>query len=569
MGTYTKNINDYIDLLCRRKRYIIVPWLLISLISVIVAYNLPKAYKSTVTLLMQAPMPIKLTESPVRLFADEQIQTIYQRVLTTENVLSIIEKYGLYGSTEGSFAKHDKYDLVGPFKESTEVELATSTLDDKNAKFADIVFNLSFSYKDAKKVQGVVAELARLLIVQNDKARTQHAVKVTDFLQEELEKISLKSQEIDSKIAKYKEQNIFSLPEQAQGNLATIDRTENELRDTDNQIRATKDKIIFLGAELARAQTEFPATLGDKTPKNKEDALKMLKAKYTQLSGIYSPLHPDVVRVQRELKALGSSVDLQPIEEDVRQQLAAARHDLKLLEQTYADNHPEIVNRRNQISKLEQQLRKARSTSSGDLSVHTSNPAYTGLEVEYKNSQSEFQSLIQKQEYLKTKLENTRNILSQAPQIEMEYNDLVRERDGTQKKYNQLKEKWLDAKLVQTMEEQQQGQTLSIIEAPIIPTHPEKANRQKVAIGGFFAGLVAGIGLAFFAEFLDPGLRGYRSLVATTGLMPLIVIPYIESFTEETEKLAKVNQRRKIVVWTTAVCILLVIAAVLFFPMVL
>lgn len=564
METYSKNIADYIAILKRRKYHILIPWLLLSLVAVGVALSLPKTYKSTVTMVMQTPMPTELTDTPVHFLADEQIQTIYQRVLTTENVLSIIDAKELYGNKKDNSTK---YDLVEAFKDSTEVKLATSSLSDGSSKIADVVFDLSFNYDEPKKAQEVVTELSHFLIEQNDKARTQRAAKVTDFLSEELDKLSLKSQEIDRKIAKYKEQNIFSLPEQAQGNLAAIERMESELRDTDNLIRTTKDKITYLGLELARVQTEIPGTLDDKTPKSKDEVLRILQAKYSQLSGIYSPSHPDVVRVRRELQALGSMAELSPLKGDIIKRLAESERELNLLEQTYTGNHPELVNRKKQIDDLKQQLKNSSSSSSsdGDLRSHSSNPAYVGLQVQYKDGQSELKSLLQKQEYLKTKLEKTQTNLSVSPQVEMEYAELIRQRDSATKKYNQIKEKWLDAKLVQTMEEQQQGHTLTVIEPPFVPPHPEKAIRRKVAIGGFFAGLIAGIGLAFLAEFLDPGIRGYRSLIATTGFTPLVVIPYIETSFEVQNKLKVQHKEKKMLAWTFLLGLILAAATLFYF----
>jgi arsenate reductase-like glutaredoxin family protein len=164
--------------------------------------------------------------------------------------------------------------------------------------------------------------------------------------------------------------------------------------------------------------------------------------------------------------------------------------------------------------------------------------------------------LLQKQDYLKAKLEKTQNILLLAPQVEIGYTDLIRERDNAIKKYSQLKEKWLDAKLVQTLE--QQEQTLTILEQPVIPSHPEKAIRRKVAIGGFFMGIVAGLGAAFFVEYMESGIRGYRALSEVTGLMPLVVIPYIETPSELAGRLVKQVQMRKIIVWTGVALILLV-----------
>ena len=199
------------------------------------------------------------------------------------------------------------------------------------------------------------------------------------------------------------------------------------------------------------------------------------------------------------------------------------------------------------------------------VAIHATNPAYFGVEAQYKSSQSELQSLIQKQGYLKEKLEKMHNALLLAPQVEIGYTDLIRERDNTINKYTQLKEKWQDAKLVQTLEEQQKGQTLTIIEQPAVPSQPEKAIRRTVAIGGFFMGIIAGLGVAFFVEFLEPGIRGYRAVSEVTGLMPLVVVPYIESPSELEEGLIKQSQMREIAVWTGAAFILLAIAVLIYF----
>jgi len=221
------------------------------------------------------------------------------------------------------------------------------------------------------------------------------------------------------------------------------------------------------------------------------------------------------------------------------------------LEKTYSSNHPDIVMRKNQINRLEQQLKSTPAQLQQQVeSIHSTNPAYLNVEAQYKSSQSELVSLIQKKDYLQAKIENLHNILMQAPQIEMVYTDMIRERDNIIKKYTQLKEKWQDAKLAQTLEEQQQGQTLTLIEQPIIPRNPEKAIRRKVAIGGFFMGIIAGLGVAFLVEFLEPGIRGYQAVREATGLMPLVVVPYIESPSELEEQLVKQRQMKKVIVCT-------------------
>jgi succinoglycan biosynthesis transport protein ExoP len=559
MEQNTKTLADYLDLLKRRKYYIVITWLLVSIASVIVAYNLPKIYRSTATILIEAAIPTNLAE-PTQ-YADEQIQSIYQRVMTTNNVISIIESTGLYEDIKDA---HPKYQLADLFKKKTEIKLVTSSVIPKaNSGIADIAFDISFSHSEATKAQEIAGKLATLFIEQNDRARTQRAVKATDFLMEESEKLNKELQEIDGRIARYKEQYNFILPEQIEGNLAAIDRAESELRDADGQIRTTKERIVFLAAELARSQQELPVQLDNKTSQSGMNSLSVLRAKYLQFSSIYSPTHPSLVRLKREIKALDPAFEGQSVGEDVTRQLAEAKRDLKSLEETYANNHPDIVKRKKQIDRLEQQLKSTSARSQQEpeamMATHTTNPAYLSVETQYRSSQSELQALIQKQEYLKGKLETMHNTLLQAPQVEMAYTDLIRERDNIMKKYTQLKDKWLDAKLIQTLEEQQQGQTFTIIEEPIIPLQPEKAIRRKVAVGGFFAGIIAGLGVAFLMEFLDSGIRGYRAVSAVTGLMPLVIFPYIESPFELEERLAKQKRKKQIVVWSCAVLTLLAV----------
>jgi polysaccharide biosynthesis transport protein len=569
MALNIKTFEDCIGLIKRRKYNILIPWVVLSFIAVIVAYNMPKAYRSTATMLFEAPLPTNLFESTASQFAEEQIQSIYQRVTNTENALLLIKTNDLY---EDLNENSTDYELASIFKDAIEIKLSTSSLEPKaSSGMAEVAFDLSFNNNDPVKAKEVASQLASLFIEQNDKARTQRATKATAFLMEESEKLSHNLKEIDSRIALFKEQNNFSLPEQVQGNLAALDRTENELRDTYSQIRTTKERIAFLSAELARAQEGAVVGLDDKPPHNKEDTLSAMKAQYFKLSGVYSPSHPSLLRLKREIKSLDPDfegrLEGQAADEVLLEQLTIAKDELKLLKQTYFEDHPDLAKRQLQIEALERQLKTTsrNSTPNKPISGRFTNPAYINVESQYKASQSELEALIQKQEYLKEKLDKMHTLVTLAPQVEKGYNDLLRERDNTVKKYTELKEKLLDAKLFQTQEEQQKGQTLTIIEKPIIPRHPEKAIRRKVAIGGFFAGLFAGLGFALLLEFLDPSVRGYRAVREITGLMPLIIIPYIENNLELENKLSKQRKDKRIMAWVILTGIILLIVMISFF----
>jgi uncharacterized protein involved in exopolysaccharide biosynthesis len=547
MEPTSRTLADYLDIFARRKLYVIVPFMVITVVALIIALKMPRTFRSTATLQIEAPTSAKFIATNMTDFADEQIQSIYQKVLTTDTVLVIIEEEGLYQDIKTRFTKQE---LAEVFRGNTQVKIVTSSLSPRSSsEMAEIAFTVAFSDASPVKARDIATRLANLFVEQSNQSRTQRAVKTTEFLQEESQKLDAHIQEVNAKIVTYKEKYNLSLPEQVEANRAAMDRTESELRDTDNQIRMTRERIIFLSAELAREQAQFPTLSAADKPQTKEDALRRLQAEYLKLASVYSPSHPTMVRLKREIKALDPLFDGGASEDEVRSELEQARRDLAAMEERYSGNHPDLASRRTHITILEQRLRELsrQPARTPAMPARTVNPAYINLEAQHRASQSELQALTQRKRELEDRFHDLQKLISLAPQVEAEYLDLTRERDNSVKKYNELKEKLFDAKLVQTMEEEQQGQTLRIIEQPELPLRPESANRRKVAFSGAFLALAAGVGCALLMEFLDPRIRGYRAIIAVSGLMPLVVIPYIESPAEMAEKLEREERIRKFI----------------------
>ena len=509
MEQNSKTPADYIDILKRRKYYIIVPFLLISITSVIVAYNLPVTFRSTATLLMEVPTQNSLIQSAIGDYASDQIGLISLKVMTADNLLSIIRLYDLYKASDKAV---DNTILTEWFKRDTEISLVKSSLGTKESSGSgEIAFAISFTYSEDKKAKDIASKLATLFVEYNDRSRTQRATRAADFLAEESDKLNNQIQVIDSKISEYKKQYKDNLPEQLQWNLSTVERKEDQLRDTESQIRAAKERITFITAEMARSQENLPRNIDDKAPLSKDEEIRALHTKYLRLSSQYYPSHPDVVGLKRQIENLDPNFGGNTPENDIRKQLAESKEKLKLIQNKYASNHPDIIKLNTQIDMLQQRLRNVvpQSSHEQEVKAHGASPASLILEVQIKSSQEELQMLMQKRDELKATLEKIKYRVSLAPDVEKGYVELLREREHTLNKYNQLKEKLLDAKLVQKLEENQYGQTLTIIEQPIVPTRPEKASRRKVAIGGFFLAIAVGLASALFVEFMDPRVRGY------------------------------------------------------------
>ena len=65
--------------------------------TVMMALLLPPTYRSAATILIeQQEIPQELVRSAITSFADQRVQVISQRVMTTQNLLTLIDRYHLY-----------------------------------------------------------------------------------------------------------------------------------------------------------------------------------------------------------------------------------------------------------------------------------------------------------------------------------------------------------------------------------------------------------------------------------------------------------------------------------------
>src|SRR5882762_2230606 len=70
---------------------------ILTVLTICVALLWPPTYQSGGTILIeQQEIPQELVRSAVTSFADQRVQVISQRVMTTQNLLPLIERYNLY-----------------------------------------------------------------------------------------------------------------------------------------------------------------------------------------------------------------------------------------------------------------------------------------------------------------------------------------------------------------------------------------------------------------------------------------------------------------------------------------
>jgi len=534
MEEQSLDLNSFIGAIKRRRMAILAIAGTFFLIGVAAAVLWPPTYKSSSTILIkEQDIPPDLVRSTVTSFAAQRIEAIRQRVLARPNLMEIIEKYGLYTDERERLTTEE---IIDEMRDNIGLSLIDADVVDPRSgrpTVAIIAFQLSFSGEQPEQVQKVANELMSLFLKENLRERSAKARETFDFLTNESNRLRKEIRGYEAQLAEFKQKHVNTLPELAQLNMQLMDRTERELSDIDNQIRSQEERIIYLQGQLAQLEP-----YGSDISLNPATRLQALRTEYLGLVSRYSADHPDVIRMRREIESLEKETGAVESAAERMQRIEALQTELATLKKRYSDEHPDVVKLQKQIEVLK--TTPVASTNDSALASaaadNPDNPAYIQLQSQLEAARSEIQSLKNKKQELRDKLNDYEERLVATPQVEREYSELQRNLQNATAKYEELHAKQMEAQIAQALEQESKGERFEIVEPPILPEEPISPNRPAIIFLSFILALGSGIGYAAVAESLDSSVRGSKGIENTTGAPPLAVIPYLESDSEKTRR---------------------------------
>lgn len=547
-----KGIADYLDILRRRKYWVIFPIIVISLASIILARALPPSYKSEGLILIESQeIPTDLVRSTVTSYADQRIQIIKQRIMTTEKVMALVDKYNLYADSK---YKAPTSEIVGMFRDNISVTMVDANVTDPTSgrtKRANIAFKVSFLDSSPQIAQKVTNDLITEFLNQNVKTRTDKAEETKSFLEEEGDKFQRKVQLLEKKIAEFKDEYSNSLPELLEYNLSMVENLQKEQKENSSQILVIQDQILTLSSELTHIQPYLETTIlqNGPTPSTTQQELQSARLEYSRLSAKYAPTHPDVVRLKRQIQGLEDELGIDSSQtSSIKEELQQSELELASLLQRYSNNHPDVKVLQSNIESLKEKL--STTEESGDTvneqDNRQTNPIYLQIKSKIDSSERQITRIQNRQSEIKNLLADYENRVYQTHQVKRAYDDLTRDHANNLAKYKELRAKQLEAELGQNLESENKGESFTLIEPPQVSYKPEKPNKSKIIKLGILASIGSGIGLALLVEFLYGGVRGYNQITRIIGRAPLVVVPMI--ITNEDKSKLK-SSRIRIVFW--------------------
>ena len=298
-GSLPSTPGELVELAWRRKWIILVPFLVITGVASFLAYALPAAYRASTTILVErAKVPETFVKSTVTSRIEDRLATVTEQILSRTRLENIIRQFDLYREER---ATQPMDAVVARMRGTIDVEV----LKGNNA------FTVSFSGPEPGVVRDVTNELAAFFIEENSRVREELAASTSEFLDAQLATLKQTLAEQEQKVREFKERYMGELPQQQEVNLRALDRLQLERQSVTDQIQRAEERQLLLQAQVARFEggsaAGAPGGVLARVLRGQDPVRARLDEARTallQLQARYTDLHPDVVRVRRQVEEL-------------------------------------------------------------------------------------------------------------------------------------------------------------------------------------------------------------------------------------------------------------------------
>ncbi len=555
-----RTVTEYVALLRRRRRLIVATGALLLVASAALAFLWPAVYRSTATILIEEQeIPPDLVRSAIATYVDQRIETIKQQVLSRSTLWRMVDQYDLYKSLR---RRSSTEEVLERFTKDIQIEVMNVKVIDKrsqNPTQATIAFTLAYDGEAPDVAQKVANELTSLFLNENLKTRERHAHETTSFLKQESENLVRHIQEVEGRIAKVKQRADGALPELMQLNMALMNQAQRELIDADRDIRSLRERKTYLEGELATLKPHTPiiSASGERLL-DVDERLKALRAQYASLAAYVKPDHPDMIKMTQELSSLEKETGASDGRDELSKRLMAERALLDDLRGRMHVAHPDVIRAQEVVASLERELQTATDRAAVPVNLKPENPAYINIDSQLASTTASLQALEAARVELKRRMADYAKRLESTPTVEPEYLDLIRDRENSVRKHQEIASRMMEAQVSAELEVQRKGERFSLINPPELPEKPSPPNRPAILLLGAMFALFGGVGLGVVADNVDGKIYTRDQLSHAMRNVPIVAVPYLPSDRE----MAALS-RRRVAVSLSALGAMVVVALIL------
>ena len=498
-------MDDYLAMLRRRLKVILIPALIAPLAGFMVSYGFAPKYTSQSTVLVEGQKVPENYVTPV-ITSDftQRVQTLSQEVVSPSRLRPVIQSLALVkpGDEDSLVAGIQQNMQVEPVITTMSTAVATSPTAKKKPSASNEPvpgFNVRYTDSNALRAQKICNAMTSLIVDENLRERATIAGSTTDFLSRQVEDAKRALDEQDAKLAAFKKQYMGQLPSDVDNNMRMLMSLNSQLDATTQTLsRAQQDKA-YTESMLAQQVAAWKSSQSSTNPQTLEQQLTQLQAQLMQLQARYTNDHPDVMKTK---------ADIAEVQKKLKEVNAAA----------------------------------ANATDSTDKASATEPPEIRQLRLQIHQYQSVIEQATLDQKRLQSSISVYQSRTNMSPGVEEQYKLLTRDNDNAQAFYKDLLAKKSSAEVGSSMEIQQEGEQMTILATANLPDAPSFPFRPLFAAAGMGGGLALGVVIAIFLEFSDKSIRTEKDAAAVMDLPLLISVPWLG---DDEDDAANGNGRRR------------------------
>ncbi|WP_299681721.1 chain length-determining protein [uncultured Roseobacter sp.] len=475
--------------------------LVFSSLGVITALKLPETYATSASLLVEEPqIPDRMVASTVQTDANEQLDIIQQKLLTRANLIDMANEFRVFRD-------------IGEMNPDTvfrEMRAATSIKKSAGRNRATVM-TISFEGRSGRVAANVVNEMVTLALAENTTLRMSRAENTLDFFQQEVRRLGEQLDQQSADIAIFKSQNAAALPEEQRYRLDRINLLQERLA----QLERDRDGIETQRSELVRVyeSTGQLRRAQDNRPRSSEEA-----------------------------------------------RLAAAKVELEQARLIYSDTHPRMTQLLTRVERLEKAVQDQIAADNTDGSGNSDGTGTTESML-YRTTLADIDTraeiIADEITRVQGEIEELKQANAQSAANGIELAGLERDYVNIQNRYNAALNNLNAAQVSERIESTAQGQRITVIENASVPQFPSGPNRPLIAMMGAMAGMGLAAGYFVLLELLNRAIRRPAELQSKFDIIPIAVIPYMES--------ARQKQIRRITRVTVTLGVLVIVPLALWY----
>jgi succinoglycan biosynthesis transport protein ExoP len=405
-------------------------------------------------LLEEVVVNLKLDQNP-RLFDVNSRRSIFEAVKTIAGRLTPQEQWTpppvletSAGTSTGARTREESAHLA-PYVDVLAANLSAEPLSDTR------MLVISFSHTEPVLAANIVDNIAQVFIQRSFENKTAKYTNASEWLDRATRELKASVEKAEKELADYSgSHNIYS---------------------SDGKENLAIEKLTKLHGEVTRAQTERLL---------KQSLFEEVKAgRVAQLPDAFSD-----PRTTELKKRLGD--------------LAVA---LAQLDTTYGPKHPKVVETKEQMATIQQQIDDSK----------------VSLQEKLK---ADYERAVRDEASLGGALAIAKDEAAQQNQASIQFNILKKEVETANVLYTEFLQKTNQSKI----QEHEQHNNTKMIDPPQVPIAPVAPNRPRTILIGFLISLLAGVGLVFFLEYLDNTVKTVEDVSRYAQLPALSVIPAIK-----------------------------------------